>query len=240
MTSETVHLDGHIIDSQTLSRVLDVILLQGGTYEITTFQIGTKREEPSHAEIVVRTEDTETLHRILQDIGQLGATSPAHEARAEPAPADGVFPQDFYSTTNLESFVRMRGQWTPIEQIEMDCGVVLDPEGEAARCHPHGRSWPPGGLDRIVVGAGRGRVSSRRRPGPPLQSLFEFMTSAVSSEKPKGVTVRLRSPPPCAALPGRREAAPAALGPAVVHTGSVEHISCKLISRGLPQRPVCW
>ena len=36
MTSETVHLDGHIIDSQTLSRVLDVILLQGGTYEITT------------------------------------------------------------------------------------------------------------------------------------------------------------------------------------------------------------
>ena len=117
MTSETVHLDGHIIDSQTLSRVLDVILLQGGTYEITTFRIGTKREEPSHAEIVVRAEDTGTLHRILQDIGQLGATSPAHEARAEEAPADGVFPPDFYSTTNLESFVRMRGQWTPIERF---------------------------------------------------------------------------------------------------------------------------
>ena len=96
MTSETVHLDGHIIDSQTLSRVLDVILLQGGTYEITTFRIGTKREEPSHAEIVVRAEDTGTLHRILQDIGQLGATSPAHDrsgfhervlaARAGPMP----------------------------------------------------------------------------------------------------------------------------------------------------------
>ena len=57
MTSETVHLDGHIIDSQTLSRVLDLILLHGGDYEITQFRIGTTREEASHAEIVVRAPD---------------------------------------------------------------------------------------------------------------------------------------------------------------------------------------
>jgi hypothetical protein len=54
MLSETVHLDGHIIDSGTLSKVLDLILLHGGDYEITTFQIGTTREAASHAEIVVR------------------------------------------------------------------------------------------------------------------------------------------------------------------------------------------
>ena len=59
MTSETVHLDGPIIDSQTLSRVLDLILLHGGSYEITQFSIGTKREEPSHAEIVVQADDSE-------------------------------------------------------------------------------------------------------------------------------------------------------------------------------------
>ena len=126
MPSETVHLDGHIIDSQTLSRVLDLILLHGGEYEITSFQIGTRREEPSHAEIVVRATDAAALQQILQEVGQHGATSPAHEAESVPAPADGVFPADFYSTTNLESFVRVEGAWLPIERIEMDCGVVLE------------------------------------------------------------------------------------------------------------------
>ena len=56
------------------------------------------------------------------------------------------------------------------------------------------------------------------------------MASPVSSEKPKGVTVREIA----AAMKRTREAGEkilAVLGPAVVHTGSVEHI-CKLIRAG--------
>src|SRR5688572_26903885 len=113
MTSETVHLEGHIIDNQTLSRVLDLILLHGGSYEITHFRIGTHREEPSRADIVISASTGADLHHILQEIGQLGATPLAHEARWVPAPGDGVFPEDFYSTTNLESFVRFDGRWLP-------------------------------------------------------------------------------------------------------------------------------
>ena len=70
MLSETVHLDGHIIDSGTLSKVLDLILMHGGDYEITTFKIGTTREAASHAEIVVRAPDLDALHNILQELGQ--------------------------------------------------------------------------------------------------------------------------------------------------------------------------
>ena len=146
MPSETVHLDGHIIDSQTLSKVLDLILLHGGEYEITSFSIGTRREEPSHAEIVVRTDDTAALQQILQEIGQLGAASPAHEAHFEPAPAEGVFPPGFYSTTNLDSFVRVRGGWVPIERIEMDCGVVLEERADG----PHAICTP---MHRVRAGA---------------------------------------------------------------------------------------
>src|SRR5260370_41881713 len=65
------------------------------------------------------------------------------------------------------------------------------------------------------------------------QSLFEFMASPVSSEKPKGVTVR-----GIAAAMRRTRANGdkilAVLGPAVVHTGSVEHI-CSLIRTGFLQ-----
>src|SRR5208337_3565206 len=58
----------------------------------------------------------------------------------------------------------------------------------------------------------------------------EFMASPVSSEKPKGVTVREIA----AAMKRTRAAGEkilAVLGPAVVHTGSVEHI-CDLIRLG--------
>src|SRR5262249_18816796 len=62
------------------------------------------------------------------------------------------------------------------------------------------------------------------------QNLFEFMASPVSSEKPKGVTVREIA----AAMRRTRESGEkilAGLGPAVVHTGSVEPV-CHLIRTG--------
>ena len=93
MTAETVHLDGHIIDNQTLSRVLDLILLHGGSYEITQFRIGTRREEPSHAEIVVQAPGTGELHHILQEIGH-AAPGRAHRRGAGPAAARWRAPQD--------------------------------------------------------------------------------------------------------------------------------------------------
>src|ERR671922_878476 len=85
--------------------------------------------------------------------------------------------------------------------------------------------------DRIVVG----RQGLRVMPAETAarSNLFEFMGSPVSSEKPKGVTVREIA----AAMRRTRQAGEkvlAVLGPAVVHTGSVEHI-CRLIRAGYLQ-----
>jgi len=82
--------------------------------------------------------------------------------------------------------------------------------------------------DPIVVG----RHGLRVLPAEPepRRSLFEVMSSAVASEKPKGVTVREIA----AAMKRPRAAGEkilAVLGPAVVHTGSSEHIS-RLIRTG--------
>src|SRR5205807_1176249 len=98
-------------------------------------------------------------------------------------------------------------------------------EGKSARCIPmtHVRLGDP-----IVVG----RQGLRVLPAESAarQHLFEFMGSSVSSEKPKGVTVR-----EIAATMKRTRAAGekilAVLGPAVVHTGSAQHI-CDLIRTG--------
>jgi lysine-ketoglutarate reductase/saccharopine dehydrogenase-like protein (TIGR00300 family) len=227
MTSETVHLDGHIIDNQTLSRVLDLILLHGGTYEITRFDVGTRRAESSHAEIVVQAEDEPTLHHILQEIGQLGAASPAHEAEWAPAPADGVFPPDFYSTTNLESFVRVGGQWIPIERIEMDCGVVRVGRGSDvhAVCTPmhRVRRGDPVLIDELAV-----KVVPAPRKDPA--HVFGFMSSEVSAERPKELTVAAVA----RGMVETRRAAQKILfvgGPAIVHTGAGPYLE-QLIASG--------
>src|SRR5258708_13441211 len=98
---------------------------------------------------------------------------------------DGAFPEDFYSTTNYRTQIRLHGEWIDVEDQEMDCGILVDPEGGAARCIPM-TSVRKG--DRIVVG----RQGLRVFPADMTarQNLFEFMASPVSSEKPKGVTVR--------------------------------------------------
>jgi lysine-ketoglutarate reductase/saccharopine dehydrogenase-like protein (TIGR00300 family) len=108
----------------------------------------------------------------------------------------------------------------------MDCGIVADPEGAAARCVPM-TSVRKG--DLVVVG----RVGTRVFP-PEAEmrkhELFEFMASPVSSERPKAVSVRE------VAQAMRRtkqagEKVMAVLGPAVVHTGGDEHV-VKLIRGG--------
>jgi len=135
---------------------------------------------------------------------------------------DGAFPEGFYSTTSHRTQIRLGNEWIDVEDMEMDCGILIDPEGGAARCLPMSEVRKG---DKIVVG----RLGLRVLPAETAQrhNLFEFMASPVSSEKPKGVTVREIA----AAMRRTRQSGEkilAVLGPAVVHTGSVEHI-CKMI-----------
>jgi len=217
---EEVELQGHIIDSLLLPKVLDEILTRGGTYILKDIRIGQRQADPSKARIEVRAPSATALQEILDTIHDHGAIpTTTEDCTVVPADLAGAFPENFYSTTSFRTQVRLGGEWVEVEDQEMDCGILLDPEGGAARCHPMA-SVKKG--DRMVVG----RQGLRVFPAEtlPRQSLFEFMNSSVSSEKPKGVTVR-----EIAATMKRTRAAGekilAVLGPAVVHTGSGEHIS---------------
>jgi lysine-ketoglutarate reductase/saccharopine dehydrogenase-like protein (TIGR00300 family) len=217
---EEVELEGHIVDSLLLPKVLDEILTHGGTYLLKEIRIGQKQADPSYARIEVRADNADNLQEILDAIHDHGAVPvAAADCACQEADMDGAFPEGFYSSTNYRTQVRLGGEWVDVEDQEMDCGILLDPEGGAARCLPMA-SVKKG--DRIVVGRQGLRVFPAETM--PRQSLFEFMNSSVSSEKPKGVTVREIA----AAMKRTRAAGEkilAVLGPAVVHTGSGEHIS---------------
>ena len=63
----------------------------------------------------------------------------APSARFEPAPADGVLPDGFFSTTNLPTYVRVGGEWLLPREPRMDSAIVLANDGvlyarEFAKC----------------------------------------------------------------------------------------------------------
>jgi lysine-ketoglutarate reductase/saccharopine dehydrogenase-like protein (TIGR00300 family) len=223
---EDVEIQGHIIDSLILPKVLDEILTHGGSYVIKDIRIGQRQTDPSHARIEVRADSGERLRLILDAIHDHGAAPVAvRDCQFVAADMDGAFPEEFYSTTSFRTQVRLSGEWIDVEDQEMDCGILIDAECTAARCIAM-TDVRVG--DRIVVGRQGLRVFPAETAA--RSNLFEFMASPVSSEKPKGVTVREIA----AAMKRTKDAGEkilAVLGPAIVHTGSVEHI-CHLIRNG--------
>jgi lysine-ketoglutarate reductase/saccharopine dehydrogenase-like protein (TIGR00300 family) len=223
---EDIKLEGHIIDSLLLPQVMDDILERGGEYRILRFKMGKEKDDPSSAVLRVTAADEDSLEKILRDLQQHGVELvDQHDARTEAAPADGVFPEDFYSTTNLETFLRFEGRWIPVEWPEMDCGVLLDAQTGTARTVPLIQIKTG---DPIVVGSRGIRVVPLGHD--QASRAFEFMGSAVSSEKPKRLVVAR-----VARLMRENRAAGkkivAVLGPAIIHTGAAPAFS-RLVEAG--------
>jgi lysine-ketoglutarate reductase/saccharopine dehydrogenase-like protein (TIGR00300 family) len=227
---EEIELQGHIIDSLILPKVLDEIAQYGGSFEVKEFRVGQNRTDPSYARLEVRAANPEALSEILDHIGDHGATPVhPHDCVMATADMDGAFPEQFYSTTNQRTQVRLAGRWIDVERQEMDCGIVVNAAKASARCVSMNRVRRG---DSVVIGHQGVRVFPLEHEREP--HLFEFMGSAVSSEKPKQVTVRevaaeMRR---CRSSGGKILVV---AGPAVVHTGSAEHF-CRLIKGGYVDR----
>lgn len=220
LTQETVVLTGHIIDSLILAKVLDTILMMGGSFDLEEVSIGKTRNEPSRARIVVRAPSGTLLTDILQAIQPHGASVDRElDCQCKAAPADGVFPDDFYATTHLPTQVRLAGQWIDVESIEMDLGIVASPNKTGARAVPMGDVRQG---DLVVTGRTGIRVTPLQRPQE--RDVFSFMESQVSAERPHGhiiadVAKRMQVLREgfCAGKPGCKVLL--AGGPAIIHAG---------------------
>ncbi|MBI4421226.1 MAG: TIGR00300 family protein [Gemmatimonadetes bacterium] len=217
---ETVVLDGHIIDSLILPKVLDTVLMMGGTFDLDEVRIGTRREEPSHTKIRIRAESAERLAAILRAIQPHGATVEREsDCTVEPAPRQGVLPDNFYATTHLPTQIRLKGRWIDVQGIEMDLGIRVTPDLTAAHTVPMA---DVAAGDLIVTGRQGVRVFPLQRPAE--RDVFSFMEAQVSPERPNTYAIadigrRLR------ALKEQRESGrPGGKvlltgGPAIIHAG---------------------
>ena len=231
MAQTVVQISGHIIDSLILPKVLDLIVSLGADFEILDIQIGHRRSDRSHARIKVEASSPDLLDGVLAKIREHGALPEQVEEESlqlEAAPLDGVFPERFYATTNLETWVRLEQQWIPVESIEMDCGIRIDASTRKAQCVPMHRVKNG---DLVVVGQAGVKVVplERQQPGAP----FEFMASAVSTEQPKGLLIREIAE---SMQRVRRENGRILVvaGPGLVHTGASKYLA-ELIENGYVQ-----
>jgi len=212
--SEIVEVDGHIIDSLILAKVLDVILAAGADYRMIEVEIGRTNVDASRARIEITAPADEVLAALVAEL-QIHGANPISSADAttERAEVDGVLPLGFYATTNLPTQVRLGGHWVDVDNPEMDCALVVRPDGRARTAPMHRvRAAEP-----VVVGRTGVRVQALDRPRGA--SPFEFMSSDVSSEKPKEQLVaRVAARIKAAKATGGRVLA--VCGPAVVHTGA--------------------
>ena len=248
MPAELVEVEGHIIDSLILAKVLDVILDAGADYRLVDVEIGRTNIDPSRARLEVSAADDDALAACSPSCRCTAPTgSSSADAELVPCTVDGVLPAGFYSTTNLPTQVRVDGQWLDVENPEMDCAlVVLRRSHSCARCPMHRVRMG----DHVVVGNDGVRVQPLERPRGP--SPFEFMASEVSSEKPKELLVaqvaeRIRARTrrrrarcwPCA---GRRSSTPAP-GPTSPGSCARAWSTCSSRATASPpttSSPTCW
>ena len=219
-------LSGHIIDSMILPQVMDMVMDLGGNFSIEELKVGQHKTDTSLCRMEIVASSPDLLDRIVRQARALGATAESEQpARVDRVSRAGVFPEGFYSTSNLPTEVLVDSRWVRVEKIEMDCAIALDRNAGRAWCIVFQDAEP--GME-VVIGHQGVRVTPQERSRQT--EIFSFMGSEVSAEKPKkvligGIAEEMRQ------IRGSGGRILVVAGPAVVHTGAGRDLS-RLIELG--------
>src|SRR4030095_13117256 len=124
---EIVEAEGHLIDSQLLNVMFDTVVRHEAAFEVLEFRIGRTNDEPSFVSMRVSAKTPDALTATLEELIGLGCrVARIEDAQTLAADRDGCAPEDFYSTTNHQTFVMHGGEWLPVERQRMDAVIVLE------------------------------------------------------------------------------------------------------------------
>ncbi len=215
-----IEVKGHLIDSMILTRIFDKIMDLKGEFEVLEFKIGKEKTTPSYAKLLVRGKNELHLDQMLEEVYREGAVSVlVEDVKLEKSPAHMVMPDDFYSTTNNQTFI-YKGSWVEVENMMMDKCIVFDPETKKAVCKAV-RDIKKG--DLIVVSEKGVRVVPPERPREGID-VFQFMSSVSSSERPTLHIIR-KVANDIQSIKANNGKIVVVAGPAVVHTGAADALA---------------
>jgi lysine-ketoglutarate reductase/saccharopine dehydrogenase-like protein (TIGR00300 family) len=225
--SELVEAEGHLIDSHIMEQIFDTVVEFQGRFEVERFHIGRTNSDPSRLRLRVEAPSPDMLGKMLGQLHGLGC-SPVEggDAQLERIEKDCCAPEDFYSTTNHRTLVRLDGHWVEAANQRMDALLVI--EGGRAVCR---RLRDIRAGDHVVTGMRGIRVVPESKERDRLA--FAFMSNGISSERQVETAVRQTA---TLVRQCREEglAVVVVAGPVVVHTGGVPALST-LIRGGFVQ-----
>jgi len=215
---EVVEAEGHLIDSHIMETIFDKVVEYNGRFEVEQFRIGRTNSEPSYLRLKVEAPGEDAMRHLLQELLGLGCSPvDSGDAALRPVERDCCAPEDFYSTTNHRTYVRLGQKWIEVENQRMDAMVVA--AGGRAWCRRL-RDLKQG--DRIVVGLRGIRVVPESKERDRLA--FAFMSNGISSERQVETAVRQTAALVRQAIEQKLKVVVVA-GPVVVHTGGVQGLA---------------
>ena len=123
---EPVEIEGHLIDSGILKYAFDKIVEYEGQFEILDFRIGRNNQETSKVRMMVKAQNQEQLAKILAALEDFGAVVDWEDCQFVEVTSDNILPDDFYSTTNFDTFVKVNSEWFPVTNQTMDAVIVWE------------------------------------------------------------------------------------------------------------------
>jgi len=221
---EVVEAEGHLIDSHVMEQIFDKVVESSGSFQVEQFRIGRTNSDPSYLRLRLETPNKQQMEHLLAQILPIGC-SPVDggDVVLKPVGRDRCAPEDFYSTSNHHTYVRIAGEWVEVQNQRMDAMVVVTAEGAFCR---RLRDLKAG--DQVVVGMHGIRVAPESKERDRLA--FAFMANEISSERQVETAVRQTA---ALARQAKEQGKTivAVAGPVVVHTGGVTGLS-KLIREG--------
>jgi lysine-ketoglutarate reductase/saccharopine dehydrogenase-like protein (TIGR00300 family) len=225
--TEVVEAQGHLIDSHIMEQIFDTVVEYNGRFEVERFHIGRTNENPSQLRLKIETPDAHTMGLLLEQLISFGCTPvDGRDAELRTVDRDKCAPEDFYSTTNHHTSIRLNGEWIEVEDQRMDALIVV--ENDRAACRKL-RDICAG--DQIVVGMHGIRVHPESKERDRLA--FAFMSNGISSERQVERAVEQTAALMDAAIASRKKIIVVA-GPVVVHTGGAPALA-QLIREGYVQ-----
>src|SRR5271157_3048227 len=224
---EVVEAEGHLIDSHVMEQIFDKVVESSGRFEVEQFRIGRTNGDPSFLRLRVETPTRQQMDHVLAQLLAIGC-SPAETGDAALARVerDRCAPEDFYSTSNHHTFVRVNGEFIEVRNQRMDAMIVV--KDSVATCRRL-RDLKAG--DMVVTGMRGIRVTPESKERDRLA--FAFMANEISSERQVETAVRQTAALARQTLEQKQKAIVVA-GPVVVHTGGVAGLAA-LIRGGFVQ-----
>ena len=101
--------------------LIHILVESSGRFEVEQFRIGRTNSEPSYLRLRLETPTRNQMEHLLAQILPIGCSPiESGDAVLKLVERDRCAPEDFYSTSNHRTYVRVGGEWVEVQNQRMD------------------------------------------------------------------------------------------------------------------------